>query len=101
MCVSKAQNTKEFFFSHWGLFPIERAAHFVHSVPASAGESSLLEKKDHPCRRSVPEVLDVVLYSAEAQSVGQGLVVGQSLSWWAPVHIWREGHTQAETHSAV
>lgn len=27
----------------------------------------------------VPEVLDVVLDSAEVQSVGQGLVVGQSL----------------------
>lgn len=27
----------------------------------------------------IPEVLDVVLHSAEVQSVGQGLVVGQSL----------------------
>lgn len=27
----------------------------------------------------VPEVLDVVLHIAEVQSVGQGLVVGQSL----------------------
>lgn len=45
----------------------------------------------------VPEILDVVLHSTKVQSVGQGLVVGQSLGWWAPVHIWNGGHMQAET----
>lgn len=49
----------------------------------------------------IPEVLDVVLHSAEVQSVGQGLVVGQSLGGWPPVHIWRGERMQAETHSAV
>ena len=43
----------------------------------------------------------MVLHSTEVQSVGQGLVVGQSLGGRAPVHIWRGGRMQAETHSAV
>lgn len=47
----------------------------------------------------VPEVLDVVLHSTEVQSVGQRLVVGQSLGGRAPVHIWMGGRMQAETHT--
>lgn len=42
---------------------------------------------------SIPEVLDVVLNTAEMQTVGQGLVVCQSLSGRAPVHIWKTGQT--------
>lgn len=40
---------------------------------------------------TVPEVLDVVLNTAEMQTVGQGLVVCQSLGRGAPVHIWKRG----------
>lgn len=49
----------------------------------------------------LPEVLDVVLHSAEVQSMGQGLVIGQSLGGWAPVHIWERERTQTKTHGDV
>lgn len=47
---------------------------------------------------SLPEVLDVVLHSTEAQGVSQSLVVGQGLGGGAPVHIWNheENHSSEE-----
>lgn len=41
-----------------------------------------------------PEVLDMILDSAEAQGVSQSLVVGQGLGGGAPVHIWNHQGTQ-------
>lgn len=44
----------------------------------------------------IPEVLDVVLHSTEAQRMGQSLVVGQGLGGRAPVHIWPREDTRSQ-----
>lgn len=75
ICVSKSQNTKLIFF-----FSPLRLIHCRTSSALCAQCACVSCSAQSVGRRSVPEVLDVVLYSAEAQSVGQGLVVGQSLS---------------------
>lgn len=44
--------------------------------------------KQMPRSCFLPEVLDMILDSTEAQGVSQSLVVGQGLGRGAPVHIW-------------